>query len=140
MTTALPVPPMLVLREGIAFWVETRAVQAWSATRQALESGCFAHTCCYDTAGKLWPIVDARVERPLLWRERLLPWRPVPVVVAFGQPTVASVTAVAERLIDTLDFEGDEFDPSTQEQIRQKARSARTPNELIEAMAPYSDT
>ena len=137
MTKLAPIPPLLVMRDGLTFWVETRPVAAWTATLQALREGCFTKSYCYDTNGDLWPIVDAQVARPPSLIERVIPWRTLLVRVTFGTPAPELVSNVAERIVKTMETEGHDYGALAQAEIRDRARTVTTPTELIRAMAAY---
>jgi hypothetical protein len=126
-----------LVREGVSFWVERRTVTAWATTKQALADGCFSRTFAYDATGTRWPILDATFARDLSLLDQVLPWRLVPVAVSFGQPIPQSQEAIADCVIKTLDFDGHEYSPLVEDQIRRCARSASSPRELIEKLAGF---
>jgi hypothetical protein len=72
-------PPYLVIRKGVAFWVENSPVSDWTATSQAFNDGCFRNACLYDTHGDLWEIVHAEFTKQPSYLNTLLPWRKLPV-------------------------------------------------------------
>ncbi len=58
--TELSPPSYLLIRTGMAFWIERRPLADWTATARALPEGCFGATGLFDTKGRLWQIVHGR--------------------------------------------------------------------------------
>ncbi|WP_137127972.1 hypothetical protein [Roseomonas sp. HF4] len=75
-----PTPPILVIRPGIAFWVEAAAPEAWTATAQAMAEGCWTDCLCCDAGGGAWAVLAAAPAGPT----PLVPWRRMPVAVCLG--------------------------------------------------------
>lgn len=128
-----PRPPLLVIRTGRAFWVETRPTETWSATLQALREGCYADAYCHDAAGGCWAIIDAAPARRPSLAERWLPWRQVPVIIGLGPRTDVAVEDVASRLAAVL-TSGNAFAESLDDPPAPwlgRFASARTHAELI---------
>ena len=97
-----PHPPYLVIREGKAFWVETRSLGEGSATLQALDEDCYRDAWCYDAGGSRWSILAATLkEQPSLW-ERLFAWRRVPIRLEFGAPRPVDLFDVVSCLAKVL--------------------------------------
>jgi hypothetical protein len=125
-----------VIREGLAFWVETRPNGQAMATRQAFAEGCFLNVLCYDASGQLWPVAEANLTAPQgLWT-RLRPWRRVLVQLRFGTPRETPVSEVVLRLASILreDNEFCEHLSCAPSQLLEKFQRAESPGDLI-AMA-----
>src|SRR5215510_4767200 len=89
--SSTPQPPYLLIREGKAFWVESRPPSNSLATLQAFKEGCFNDAWCYDATGSLWPIESATLKR-------VIPWRRVSVELQMGTPARVDVAEVVSRL------------------------------------------
>lgn len=128
-----PEPPILVIRKGIAFWVEQLPAQEWVATVQAVREGCFLDCVCFDATGAFWPIVDATVNSAGSLLERLTPWHQVPVSVAFGNESRPSLSDVVLQLTTLL--EGDdgftEASGADKAEVVRRLKLAATPLEVI---------
>ncbi len=93
---SLAPPPYLAVRKGLAFWVETRPLRAWTATQQAFLNGCFDDAYLLDCAGNLWNIVDAKLTRQPGLVYRLLPGKQLPVnlEICLGEkPAIGDILA-----------------------------------------------
>jgi hypothetical protein len=127
-----PLPPCLVIRPRLAFWIEPRARDGWRATPEAFQAGCYEDASCYDESGRLWPIVAARLARPPSWLERLVS-RPVPVTIEFGDARPIPLKEVRSLLAGVLREEnefGDDL-PLTPTALIERLAGAHTPRELI---------
>lgn len=134
-----PRPPYLVLREGKAFWVETRPLGETTATLQAFEEGCFHEACCYDASGSLWPVLTATLKGQPSLSGRLFAWRRVPVQLGVGAPTHVGVRDIISRLANVLrsDNEFCEYLPSPPTDILRRFEEALTPSDIIRVARDY---
>lgn len=127
-------PPYLVIREGLAFWVDDTPLSDWTATAQALAEGCFRDARIYDTNGDLWRIVDAGFrQRPSLL-DAFLPWRQFPILIETSASPRPAIGDVLAELVAILESRSDfsetlEGDPA---EILDRLRRAMTPAELID--------
>ena len=131
--SATPPPPYLVLREGKAFWVETRPHGETSATLQAFEEGCFHDTCGYDAGGILWPVLAATLKGEPSLSARTFAWRRVTVQLVFGEPTPVGMPDIVSRLATVLrsDSEFCEHLSSSPVDILHRFEQALAPGEII---------
>jgi hypothetical protein len=126
-------PPYLLIREGKAFWVESRPPSESSATLQAFEEGCFNDAWCYDATGSLWPIMSARLKRHPSFLQRVLPWRRVSVELQVGTPAHVDMAQVISRLAKVLQIDNEfcEYLPVSPMDILRRFETARTPGDII---------
>lgn len=132
-------PPYLVIRKGVAFWVENRALSEWTATPQAFDEGCFRNACIYDTSGRLWEIVRSAFAKPPKFVNRIMCWRQLPVRIEIRpceNPTVADILAELAAILESKNSfcEYLDHDPAD---ILKRLGSATTPAELIEQAGKY---
>jgi hypothetical protein len=107
---ASPNPPILVVRPGIAFWVETAPPAAWTATAQALAEGCFDGALCCDGGGGAWEVLSATAGGPA----PALPWQRMQVAIRLGPRREMMETALRALLEGVLAAQGgfaDTLDP-----------------------------
>lgn len=130
------IPPYLVIREDISFWVETRLSSSVSATLQAFNEGCYSATFCYDSNSELWPIENAEFKISPSIIHRLLPWRQLPVQLTFGASKNVVVEEVAAKLEAILksDSEFNAYLRGTPETHIERLNAARSASELIEVV------
>ncbi len=137
----ISLPPYLVIRKGVAFWVENRPLSEWSATPQAFNEGCFRNTCIYDTRGRLWEIVRFAFTKPPTFVNTIMPWRQLPVQIEIRpceKPTVTDILAELTAILES----GNSFceylnhDPAD---ILKSLENATTPTELIVQSGRFDD-
>lgn len=131
--TGIGVPPYLVIRRGLSFWVEHRAISEWTATPQALNAGCFRDACLYDIKGNLWQVVDARFTQQPSWLNLLLPWRQLTVLVELGpmqKPAMAEILAMLAAILHSANAFVESLDTDAVKVLERLTR-ATTPAELI---------
>lgn len=118
--------PLLVVRPGLAFWIEDRLPAEWSATVQALREGCFRDACCYDLMGTSWRILGADFALPPSLLDRLLSWRQLPVTVTLGPPAKAAPAEILAELTRVLCSESEFCDwlNGVPEEIRRRLEAA----------------
>lgn len=131
--------PYLVIRKGVAFWVDNRPLSRWTVTPQAFEEGCFRNTYLFDTDGNLWQIVYAALTQQPSFVNTLLPWRQLPVRIEIGPSTKPTITDILAELAQILESENSfseclEHDPAD---ILEHLRTATTPSELIQYVGKY---
>jgi len=130
-----PRPPFLVLRPGIAFWVQDKPVEAAAATPQALAEGCYDGAACYDSTGGAWDILAAayREPQPARWRQWLLRWQRHPVALRLGPRREVAPRDLLRALEDVLES-GGAFAESLDQPaatLHARLRGARDSAELI---------
>jgi hypothetical protein len=103
-----PQPPFIVVRKGLAFWVETRPVDNCSATLQAFREGCFRDAWCYDSTGGGWPILEATLKQPPSLSQRMLRWKRVAVELRLGSRVNTDPATLVSELATVL-RSGNEF-------------------------------
>src|SRR5688572_5701932 len=103
-----PSPPLLLIREHVAFDLEDAPVAEWSATPQAFAGGCFTGSFCVDEAGNAWRITQARLRDEPTRMQQWMAWRRIPVEVTLTSLPAMSASEVANRLINVLRA-GNEF-------------------------------
>ena len=133
-------PPFLVVRERQSFWVETRAPEHCTATRQAFLDGCYRDAWCYDSSGGRWQVLAATLKQRQSFIHRVLPWRHLPVVLELGPRVDTDAAELLLRLADILQ-ENHEFCESLRMEpalLLDKLRSAREPAEVIEIARTYA--
>lgn len=133
-----PQPPFLVIREGLAFWIQKTPAHQASATLQAVHEGCFQRAFCYDATGGSWPILNATIDEPSSLLDRTLPWRQHPVRLDLGPRTEVTVEAIVSQLARVLrdDNEFCELSEAPAEALA-RFRRARTPSDLIQVALHY---
>ena len=136
--TSTPLPPVLVIREERAFWVEKLPTDTWTATLQAINEGCFASSHCYDATGCLWPILKAELQHNPTLMERLLPWRRVPIRLSLGDPKIPAIPVVVSMLARTFESEALEFSFTTQDEMLQQLANLSSPADLIAIVESYA--
>lgn len=94
-------PPFLVIRPGQAFWIERHPPRDATATLRAFADGCYARTRWYDSAGGVWPVIDAQLKQRPSFFDRALQ-RPVAVELSFGPREDADVAEALMRLREVL--------------------------------------
>jgi hypothetical protein len=127
-------PPYLVIRKGVAFWVENRRLCDWTATPQAFNEGCFRDTWLYDIYGDLWQISHAEFTKQPSVVNTLFPWRQLPVRVEIrpvAKPSVADIRAELATILESGNpfSENSAHDPAD---VLKCPRSATGPMELIQ--------
>lgn len=135
-------PPYLVIREGVAFWVENRPLSEWSATPQAFNEGCFRNTFIYDTSGNLWHIVHSAFTKPPTFVNTIMRWRQLPVRIEIRpceKPAVADILAMLTAILESgnsfcEDLNDLNHDPA---QVLKSLGNVTTPMELIEQAGKY---
>jgi len=95
-------PPCLVIRRGVSFWVEHRALCEWTATLQALNEGCFRDACIYDVRGDLLQVVDAQFAQRPSWVDSLLRYREMLVQFELRPMPKPAMTEVLAELAEIL--------------------------------------
>jgi hypothetical protein len=137
--SSTPQPPYLLIREGKAFWVESRPPRNSSATLQAFKEGCFNDAWCYDATGRLWPIDSATLKRQPSFLQRVLPWRRVSVELQMGTPARVDVAEVVSRLgrVLRVDNEFCEYLPAPPIDILNRFKAAHTPKDIIGIAREY---
>jgi len=129
-----PSPPYLVIRTGLAFWVETRPTDDCSARLQAFEEGCYRDAFCFDATGGLWPILDARLKRRPSFMDRLFGISWIPVELMLGQRRDAAVSEIVSHLADVLQNpEFTEYSRTPPDILLGRLQRTRSPEELIDA-------
>jgi hypothetical protein len=134
-----PEPPFLIVRKGLSFWVETRAVDNCSATLQAFREGCFRDAWCYDSTGGGWAILDATLKQPPSFAQRVLPWKRVAVELHLGSRVTTDPATVASELA-TVFRSGNEFCdhlPEAPAEVLRRIEAATSMAELIQIAHRY---
>jgi hypothetical protein len=131
-----PQPPFLVIREGIAFWVEDRPIGEMSVTPQAFDEGSFSDTCCYDRTGRLWRVRTATLEQSRSVLNRLMPWRQLPVEVVLDSPASVLLPQIVSRLSVVL-ASGNAFcewlnQRVALDELRHRFEACASPEDLID--------
>lgn len=127
-------PPYLVIRKGVAFWVENRPLSDWTATSQAFNDGCFLNSCLYDTRGERWQIVHAEFSKQPSYMNTLLPWRNLPVRIEIRLSPKPALADILVELTAILQSENSfsmnlNHEPTD---VLERLRSIATPAELIQ--------
>lgn len=126
-------PPYLVIRKGVAFWVENRRLSDWTATPQAFNEGCFRNACLYDIHGDLWQIVRADFAKQPSLVNTILPWKHLPVRIEIrprARPAVADIVAEIASILESANSFSENLDHNPAD-ILESLRSATEPIELI---------
>ena len=129
----ISIPPYLVIRRGVSFWVEQRGLGEWTATPQAMDEGCFRDACLYDIKGNLWQVVDARFTQQPSWINLLLPWRQLSVLVELRpmqKPAMTEVLADLAAILQSANAFVESLDTDAGKVFECLTR-ATTPAELI---------
>ena len=136
-----PTSPYLVIRRGIAFWLERDPPADCSARLQAFRAGCYRDAFCFDATGGLWPIQEARLQRPLSWLERIAVTRWVPIVLTLGPRRQASVQEIVSALAHVLRGESEfcELLPEPPDTLLRRFEIARSPQEIIRIAHDHAD-
>jgi hypothetical protein len=125
--------PFLLIGHG-GFSVHSDALaEAWMMTRTAMDSFCNA--VCYDGSGTSCTIIDVIPLRDVTLRNRLLPWRQIPVQLVLQPGPDLSLADVRVRLQSILqgDSEIADFLKMPAGEAITRLNQARTPGELIAA-------
>jgi hypothetical protein len=132
-------PPYLVIRKGVAFWVENRRLSNWTATPQAFSEGCFSNTCLYDINGDLWQIVRAEFTKQPSFVNTILPWRHLPLRIEIrpcARPAVADIVAEVAAILESANAFSENLAHHPAD-ILEFLRSATEPTELIQYAGKY---
>ncbi|WP_216922325.1 hypothetical protein [Synechococcus sp. CCAP 1479/9] len=133
-SSAFSPPPYLVIRKGVAFWVENRRLSDWTATPQAFNEGCFRNACLYDIDGDLWQIVRAEFTKRPSFVKTILPRRHLPVRIEIrprARPAVADIVAEVAAILESTNSFSENLNHKSAD-ILGCLRSATQPSELIE--------
>jgi hypothetical protein len=126
-------PPYLVIRKGVAFWVENRRLSDWTASPQAFNEGCFRNASLYDIHGDLWQIVRAEFTKQPSIVNTLFPWRQLPVEVELrphGKPRIADILAELAAILGSGSSFSENLDHAPPD-VLERLKSATGPAELI---------
>jgi hypothetical protein len=107
-TVASPEPPFLVIRPGVAFWIERAPHSRVRATLQAYRDGCYDGADFIDGRGGAWPVVSASLREappPLAWAT---PAKLMRVKVRLGPRQDVQLGLVVSRL-SRIVLSGSEF-------------------------------
>jgi hypothetical protein len=127
-------PPYLVIRKGVAFWVENRRLSDWTASPQAFNEGCFRNACLYDSHGDLWQIVRAEFTKQPSIVNTFLPWRQLPVQVEIrphARPAFADILVELAAILGSRNSFSENLDHAPAD-VLECLRSATVPMELIQ--------
>jgi hypothetical protein len=125
--------PFLLIGHG-GFSVHSDALtEAWMMTRTAMDS--FRNAVCYDGTGTSCTIIDVIPLRDVTLRDRMLPWRQIPVRLVLQPGPDLSLADVRISLLSILqgDSEIADFLKLTAGEAITRLNQARTPGELIAA-------
>lgn len=127
-------PPFLVIRPGLAFWVEDRPPELWSATLQSFEEGCFRDALCCDLGASSRRVIGSELAAPPALLDRLLPWRQVPVVVTLGPPRPVDRDEIVALLAGVLRGDSEFLDhlECPPEELLQRFAAAADMAELLQ--------
>jgi hypothetical protein len=125
--------PFLLIGHG-GFSVHSDALaEPWMMTRTAMNS--FRNAVCYDGSGTTCTIIDVIPLRDVTLRDRMLPWREIPVRLVLQSGPDLSLADVRDRLV--LIMQGDseiaDFLKMPAGEAITRLTQARTPGELIAA-------
>jgi hypothetical protein len=134
-----PKPPFLVIRPGLAFWVETRAPERTGATLQALRDGCFRDAWCFDSSGGGWPILEATLKQRPSFIHQVLPWKRLAVELRLGSRMDMDLEAVVSQLAVILRSDNDfcESLRTPPAEVLARFQRALTPVDLITIASEY---
>ena len=125
--------PFLLIGHG-GFSVHSDALaEPWMMTMTAMDS--FRNAVCYDGSGTTCTIIDVIPLRDVTLRDRMLPWRQIPVRLVLQPGPDLSLAAVRVRLLSILqgDSEIADFLKIPTGEAITRLNQARTPGELIAA-------
>ena len=107
--------------------------KAWMMTRTAMDS--FRNAVCYDGSGTSCTIIDVIPLRGVTLRDRMLPWRQIPVRLVLQPGPDLSLSDVRVRLLSILqgDSEIADFLKMPAGEAITRLNKATTPGELIAA-------
>ena len=127
--------PFLLIGHG-GFSVHSDALaEAWMMTTSAMDS--FRNAVCYDGSGTSLTIIDVIPLRDVTLRDRMLPWRQIPVRLVLKPGPDLSLADVRVRLNSILqgDSEIADFLKMPAGEAITRLNQATTPGELITAVA-----
>jgi hypothetical protein len=127
--------PFLLIGHG-GFSVHSDALaEAGMMTRTAMDR--FRHAVCYDGSGTSCTIIDVIPVRDVTLRDRMLPWRQIPVRLVRQPRPDLSFADVRARLVAILQGESEiaDFLKLPAGEAIARLNQARTPEELIAAAA-----
>jgi len=125
--------PFLLIGHG-GFSVHSDALaEPWMMTRTAMDS--FRNAVCYDGSGTSCTIIDVIPLRDVTLRDRMLPWRQIPVRLVVQPGPDLSLADVRVRLLATLQGESGiaDFLKMPAGEAITRLNKATTPGELIAA-------
>jgi hypothetical protein len=125
--------PFLLIGHG-GFSVHSDALpEAWMMTRTAMDS--FRNAVCYDSSGTSCTIIDVIPLRDVTLRDRMLPWRQIPVRLVLQPGPDLSLADVRVKLLSILqgDSEIADFLKMPAGEAITRLNQASTPGELIAA-------
>ena len=123
--------PFLLIGHG-GFSVHSDAqAEALMMTRTAMDS--FRNAVCYDRSGASCTIIDIIPLRVVTLRDRILPWRQIPVRLVLQPGLNLSLTDVRVRLLSILEGDSEiaDFLKMPAGEAVTRLNHARTPGELI---------
>jgi hypothetical protein len=124
--------PAIAVSEGDSFMVLRSLPQ--SGTARAIGSGYFRRLCFFDSGGLLWRVVAVHLENAPGLVVRFLN-RTMGVGLFVGQPEPNRLGEVAASLCLLIDRDADDLyaQQISRDDLKEKVRKARTPQELIAA-------
>lgn len=130
--TSLQTPFLLIVHDGFAVHSDA-LTEPWMMTRTAMDR--FRNAVCYDGSGTTCTIIDLIPLRDVTLRDRMLPWRRIPVRLVLQPGPDLSLADVRQRLLATLqgDSEVADFLKIPAGEAVARLNQARTPGELIAA-------
>ena len=131
-TADLQTPFLLIGHGGFSVHSDALA-EPWMMTRTAMDS--FRNAVCYDGSGTTCTIIDVIPLRDVTLRDRMLPWRQIPVRLVLQPGPDLSLATVRVRLLSILqgDSEIADFLKMPAGEAITRLNQARTPGELIAA-------
>jgi hypothetical protein len=131
-TADLQTPFLLIGHGGFSVHSDALA-EPWMMTRTAMDS--FRNAVCYDGSGTTCTIIDVIPLRDMTLRDRMLPWRQIPVRLVLQPGPDLSLADVRVRLLSILqgDSEIADFLKMPAGEAITRLNQARTPGELIAA-------
>ena len=125
--------PFLLVRQAWFSVCSNTLAEPWMMTRTAMNT--FRNAVCYDASGRACTIIDVVLLRDLTLRDRMVPWRQIPVRLVLQRGPDLSLDDVRDRLVSVIqgDSEIADFVKMPVDAAIAGLNRARTPWEMIQA-------
>ncbi len=123
--------PAIEISESLGFFVVNKLADSCNAL--GWRNGYFRGLAYLDSDGYWWPVVEAKLPKPISALDRVLN-RNLKVSLKLGDPVPDGVALAKTRMIKMLDLDPDDIYDQflTHEELKKHIMDAKGPSELIE--------